>query len=463
MAVTTAMSPGGGRLTGGEMLGDVDPAGWAAPRHEWLHRYGPFVLAVFLLATSKWGSYLPTGSPPFVADLGFAVLLGDRVLGAAAHRGFRVPKDSWLCLVAAALFALSAGWFVLGPWSVTSVRDAAPYLYVVLVFLVCPPTAAGAARLDRVITAALVFHAAWCTGSLLVPGLVDAMPKLGGALPLFITRGDFDGMVSGLLAGIALYRVLAGRGVALNLALFGWSVGLTLALGSRGGLLSLVGAIAVGGLLGRRRRDGGPKARRWAVALLLLVVPAALPLAAQGQAFERLSASVTNLWRPTSDVAGAEGTANARYETWGVLTDWISQDPVRDAVGVGFGPNFLVDSRADVTLFGGGIDAVRSPHNYLIGTWARLGLLGLATAVGLTLAGWRLAWLVARGTGDLGDVDLLAVLLAVTMPLVAFVGVVLESPFGAVPYFWALGHLGAVACARGHAAPLGARRLEVRG
>jgi hypothetical protein len=34
-------------------------------------------------------------------------------------------------------------------------------------------------------------------------------------------------------------------------------------------------------------------------------------------------------------------------------------------------------------------------------------------------------------------------LLALGVPVVAMLGVVLESPFGAVPYFWALGHLAA--------------------
>lgn len=132
---------------------------------------------------------------------------------------------------------------------------------------------------------------------------------------------------------------------------------------------------------------------------------------------------------------------------------------MRDVVGVGFGPNFLVDSKADVTLFGGGIDVVRSPHNYLVGTWARLGLIGLAIALALTLIGWRLAYrVVSRGQARLSDADVLAILLVVTVPLVAFVGVVLESPFGAIPYFWALGHLGVLARAGGFTTP--SRRTE---
>ena len=34
-----------------------------------------------------------------------------------------------------------------------------------------------------------------------------------------------------------------------------------------------------------------------------------------------------------------------------------------------------------------------------------------------------------------------AALIVVALPVVALLGVVLESPFGAIPYFWAVGHL----------------------
>lgn len=429
--------------------------GSVGPAHDRLQRYGPFALVLFLLGTSKWGSYLPTGHAPYIADLVLAVLLADRVLGAAAHRGYRAPRDTALSIAAAAMLTVSVCWFILGPWDLHALRDAAPYLYVVVVFLVLVPADSATRTMSRMIDVALVFHAVWCTVSLLSPGLIDAMPRLAGELPLFSNRGDFDGMVSGLLAGLALYRLLAGRAIVFNLVLLGSSVGLTLALGSRGGLLSLVTALVVGAALGRGRRDGGHDARRWPIALLLLVVPASVPFAAEGQAFERLSASVTNLWTPTEDVASAQGTAKARYETWLLLIDWVREDPVRELVGVGFGPNFLVDSKADVTLFGGGIDVVRSPHNYLVGTWARLGLIGFVIALALTLIGWRLAYrVVSRGLARLSDADVLAILLVVTVPLVAFVGVVLESPFGAIPYFWALGHLGALARTGGFTAPI---------
>jgi hypothetical protein len=49
-----------------------------------------------------------------------------------------------------------------------------------------------------------------------------------------------------------------------------------------------------------------------------------------------------------------------------------------------------------------------------------------------------------------------------SIPVVAFVGVVLESPFGALPYFWAIGHLSARACQVGAVRPFGVARGLLR-
>jgi O-antigen ligase len=102
---------------------------------------------------------------------------------------------------------------------------------------------------------------------------------------------------------------------------------------------------------------------------------------------------------------------------------------------------------------------VRSPHNYLLNTWARLGLVGVGLVLGLMIAALRVARLVARHAPRVRDDDVLAMLLVASIPVVAFVGVVLESPFGALPYFWALGHLSSRACQLGAVTPFGARSV----
>jgi len=102
---------------------------------------------------------------------------------------------------------------------------------------------------------------------------------------------------------------------------------------------------------------------------------------------------------------------------------------------------------------------VRSPHNYLLNTWARLGLVGLVLILGILLTGLRLARLVAMHAPRVRDDDVFAMFLVASIPVAALLGVVLESPFGALPYFWALGHLSARACQVGAVKPFGARAL----
>ena len=110
-------------------------------------------------------------------------------------------------------------------------------------------------------------------------------------------------------------------------------------------------------------------------------------------------------------------------------------------VGVGFGPDFLYESHAAYYLLGPVVAderSVRSPHNYYLGSWARIGLIGLGLIVGVTVSALRAAWRKRRDRDDLATFAGLALTGFVT---VALFGVMLESPFGAVPFFWALGIL----------------------
>lgn len=423
-----------------------------------LRRYGVFALALFLLATARWGSFLPAASPPFIADIVLAVLLLDRVLARAAGRSQRTPHDATLAVTATALLGLSLGWLLLGAWEMVALRDAAPYAYVLVALLVLAPRAEHTRRAETVVTVALVFHAAWSVIGLTLPSVVALVPPLSETVPVFVPRPDVDGFSSGLLAGLALHRALSGRAPVLNLALAGISLAVTIALGSRGALLGVTAALLAIALLGHRRRGiqdesrgwsparSQGRSRRWAVALLLLALPIAGIAASNGYAIERLSASVGGLFSTTADVGGAQGTMSARAHSWARLAGYLQDDPVRNVVGVGFGPNYLIDSKADHELYSGTREDVRSPHNYLLGAWARLGLLGLALLLALTVLGWRLAVVVGGRAPQLSDVDVLAVMIAAGMPGVALVGVMLEAPFGALPYYWALGHLSAVAC-----------------
>jgi O-antigen ligase len=137
-------------------------------------------------------------------------------------------------------------------------------------------------------------------------------------------------------------------------------------------------------------------------------------------------------------VESAQGTKRARLIAWERVVTYTLDDPVRSAVGVGFGPDFLRLSDGDLPI-GRGM-GVRSPHNYLITSFARLGFVGLASVVVL-LAGLAATVVrtVRRGSPD--DLTSLCVLLVISLLVVALLGVILESPFGAAPFFWAAGIL----------------------
>ncbi|NHC16567.1 O-antigen ligase family protein, partial [Motilibacter deserti] len=142
---------------------------------------------------------------------------------------------------------------------------------------------------------------------------------------------------------------------------------------------------------------------------------------------------------PAFDGNAASGTVDARRQAWDAVLDWTDEKPGRVVTGAGFGPDFLARSGAAAQLEGTTYDDVRAPHDYPINTYARMGLVGLAALA------WVLAAAAWRGGRSLrrhpGIEALLPALVATVLFVPALVGVILESPFGAVPFFWAVGAL----------------------
>ena len=418
-----------------------------------LQQYGPYALALYLLATTKWGSGLsPFGGPPYITDLVLTLLLVDRAVAAAAHRPVAVGVEPWVGVIVTALLAWSLILLAFGSLSQNALRDAAPYLYGVTVFLVRPPRESTESAASRALMAVLIFHAAWVTLVQIFPSIVSQTPLVYGETHVLAVRTDVDSLVCGLLAAIGLHRALAGRSPARNLLLAGWGATLVLLLSSRAGLLAFVVQIVIVVLLApARRRLPGKYDARVIVAILLMCVPLILVGVTRGNSVHRLSLAVSGNGA-ASEANGAIGTENAREESWKVLVKYIVRDPARTVRGVGFGPDFLHDSGADALLLGtvaATQEDVRSPHNYLLNTWARLGVVGLLLILAMIVAGLRLVRVVARRAARIRDDEVLAMLLVASIPVAALVGVVLESPFGALPYFWALGHLSARACQTG--------------
>ena len=412
------------------------------------------LLVAFLLATGRWGSYLGFPSQNlFVTEVGLVATAGWVCL---RHRRLFVPARLRPLLPLTALATWAAVRFVAGGhFDATAVRDLAPYAY-----LVAALAAGFAVRSYRrtlvVIEAALVAHLLWLWVALLASGWAAGLPLLGGRVRVFELRHDFDGAIVAVLVCLAALRVgqrgLAGV-VRIGSAIVAVGAAYTiLQLGTRAGLLALAVAAIVGVLprLHMLRRVG--RARLLASAgLALVAVALVLP---QTYLFQRMTGDPRN-----SD--SGSGTATARQEAWALVLDDATADPTRLIVGSGFGPDFLDRSGAAVWFEGTVDKGVRAPHNYVLNTLGRLGLVGVA------LLGW-VATTLARAAfrrrshpdvdPDRRRFDEMLVLLVCTLTVVSLVGVILESPFGAVPFWWAAGLL--IASGEPGGAPLRLRRAR---
>jgi O-antigen ligase len=174
-----------------------------------------------------------------------------------------------------------------------------------------------------------------------------------------------------------------------------------------------------------------------AAPLVAVIAVAILPHTVVG---ERLGATFNGGHSSSAVQAGAVGTKDARQEAWSHVTSYVEADRHRLIAGVGFGPDFMVPSGASLALVHSDRADVRSPHNYYVGTFARLGLVGVLLFLLITI---ELLLQVRRRLRFLADdpLGLFAALVAVALLPPAALGVVLESPFGALPFFWCLGAL----------------------
>ena len=438
-SVATHVLPGRGSLRAGTV---VHRLAWVPVS---------LVLTLYLLVTSRWGSYLTVpGAPIYAGDI-LVVLatvqatVGLRVRLATLSALVRAPLALHLVvsLLVYAVLRLGAGL----DFSLVALRDFAPYGYAVVALLAfLLPVREG--RWRPIIYAALVAHLLWVAALPLFPGFPWQLPVLGSDATLFVARPDFDTTVLGLGAAFAirdLLRHLGPRRRAETAALVIFAVGSGFGMvnmGTRAGLLAgllAIVVIVVSCLVPKSSRGEGqgrsdrPRLRPVRVAALLVGCAIAAAVLAYTPTGSRLIDGISDA------SSGAYGTVTVRKTVWDQVADYVLRDAGRTAVGVGFGRNFIAESGSQLALEGTVYKNVRSPHNYVLGTLARLGVAGALMVSMVIGLGWWMG--VSQLRGEAGPVGVLAALLALALPVIALLGVVLESPFGAIPYFWALGQL----------------------
>lgn len=403
---------------------------------------------VLLVAATRWGSYVGY-APLFLTDVLIAAAFAGRATGNLLH-GSRPLSGFTQSSRPGIVMQLFLGYVVLRfATSMQSIgtfnwiRDAAPFLYGILAFAsaaaVARSTSAERARTLRLLWCALIFHLGW-TSAVILTGLdTSGLPHFPhAAVAVFTVRPDIDGAILGLTAGLLFRNVVLGRRTFQSVFGLAISVVTLLSMGTRAGLLSMLLSLSIAFMLtfaavGRRRaRQAG---MLMMIPAILIGVVAIVPTTTVGQ---RLIATVDSSQTTLVTQYNARGTANARREVWLRVVDWTNESPARAAFGGGFGTDFLTDSDSIALLEGTVYTGVRSPHNWLVTSYARLGVVGAVLAVTLLVV---LVGTVIRRRRQIADDDLLtmASLIVVAIIPVALVGVVLESPFGAIPFYWASG------------------------
>lgn len=420
------------------------------PGRKGAHAVSGTMAVAMLLFGTRWVSYL--GAPPiFLTDVLIGLAVWQYFANADPHlevAGPPKPASGWPTL--AVLVAVWAAFrFLIGvQYDLVAVRDLVPYLYAGLALLawagVRRASDAARERTKQLLLLALIGHGVWVLVVTLAPNLPLTLPVVAPEQELHVLglRGDVDTALVGVLAALLLARLFRGRkGQLLTLAGFTAAWVIVLWTGSRAGLIGafLANAYVMLATLSER---GASRNRSLGIVgmlpLLLVFVVLILPTTFGGT---RLLATVGLQDKTSVAAETAVGTTRAREAAWRAMVDWTDETVPRMLWGAGMGTSIMVESGAGMALVNSAEDGPtrpRSPHNYWIGTFARLGLLGALLAAFAAMGHLRRSWRV-RGQ-VVGDELMLAVVL-VPLGLIApaTLGVVLESPFGAVPFWWCLG------------------------
>ncbi|MDO9454948.1 O-antigen ligase [Nocardioides sp.] len=286
---------------------------------------------------------------------------------------------------------------------------------------------------------------------MLYPPIATITPVVDG-VPIFETRSDFDTAIVGVALALALHRVVSGERKywMVDVAIVGSAIAILVVSESRAGTLGAAVAVLVALRHAVKRRRSLRKRNELMMFGLAAVIVGLIIVQPSTAATARLAGVIPGIQTSSQSqalAASGRGTADARERTWSYLVEYGTSSTSKTAFGVGFGPDFMTETPAGRLLVGGGYQldsgetATRSPHNYWLGSFIRLGIIGLALLTLMVAVVLSFAWRTGGLGKDEGDLGLIAALVAVSLVIPASLGVVLESPFGSVPFWWAAGVL----------------------
>ncbi|ASY09643.1 hypothetical protein B1s21122_04805 [Candidatus Nanopelagicus limnes] len=318
---------------------------------------------------------------------------------------------------------------------ITRLRDLVPFLYLIATPVIIrkfPETAW--IRTIKVARYATLFGAIWT--DLVLLGILkefSALQQFSG-VPIFSARWDHSGisLCIGLLLWGSFPRAKLRDNTLVRLFLLS-SILLQYSRASYVGLFFVLLSIY---FVAKSRKKIDPFQKtsflNACLALSIVAIPIltlVAPMLPQKSALSRIG--IENLFSPGKLIQDTRnsGTANARIESQKLLTGWIYQNQL-EFLGAGPGREMVLESKAYVFL--SGARDVRSPHSWFYGNFGRFGYLGLIM--------WHLICFsyIRAQRARLQVFDFPANILIVIY-IIALFGVVMESPFGILPFSFFLG------------------------
>ena len=385
------------------------------------------LLAIFLtLSTGKWGSWIGVPNSPF--------FLIDQIVIFASLLSFlkMIKNNISISLYSPVLIFFMTFQIVINQEYniVTKFRDISPFFYLLLVpFLAYSLNSVNFSTIVKVlrygsVTNLLLFYLT--TFGLLAP--FDCGAICG--TEIFFYRADHVGLVAciGLMAWSS-FSIQEIRSQPLIQILFALGI---LINQSRAGIIGMLLVILFFFLPQFRLNSKRNQIKIRTATFLFIGLSIAVIILNSNRinltGFERFTqASVSQQISGNTD-----GTTRARVIAAGLLLDYVFNEKKQFVWGVGAGAEMVKDSQAYRYLSNAG--DVRAPHNWFVGLLARYGIIGFLLWVSVFVKYYSKP--KEKNSGSL----LIKVSILSVLNFSAF-GVMMESPFGALPfaYFLAMG------------------------
>lgn len=389
------------------------------------------------IATGRWGSYIGlVGGNVYICD----VLLAVGIFGLARkimHHPNSIPRRTLLGASILGIYILAE--LLAGDGRLAlRLRDLAPFLYLTAIPVFTQAVSSSSkAKVIRSLWLALWIHAGWAVPASF--GLLDpaALPASIFGVSAFLLRKDYDGpvLIAGALFALAARNSQTRVRGALPLAIV--SLAPIPVLGSRATVLGAISVFAYLTLLQFRFLIRLLVAPVTVITLSLLL--SGLLLAAIVVPYSvtsNLLAQRLGMGGDSSAAIGAEGTTFGRRMAWKLVWESAVQD--RDHLLFGWGPGAEILRDSGALKYLSGDPTVRAPHNGFLHLFARYGISGCLIWLGCLLLLLPAPHPRPPPPEMKMALRLLGGSMAAGLIAAATVGVILESPFGALGIYFGL-------------------------